>query len=169
MICLKSVWGLKSIQSGSSFRWGSRSWALEEHLAPGAQAWGDPTPGRWALVTFPGEEKHWFKVTRGLFLALWMEHAVTVCDAAGPFSSTIHVSQPMRLPARSQALEVLASLRLGSLNLKTWYRRKHRQGCPLRPIRPPCADMTQESHDALRAFVQKQPGDGRGLSLLDSG
>lgn len=120
-------------------------------------------------MTFPGEEKHWFKVTRGLFLALWMEHAVTICDAAGPFSSTIHVSQPMRLPARSQALEVLVSLKLGSLNLKTWYRRKHRQGCPLRPIHPPCADMTQESHDTLSAFVQKQPGDGRGLSLLDSG
>ena len=95
MICLESVWGLKSIQSGSSFRWGSRLWALEEHLAPRAQAWGDPPPCRWTPVTFPGGERHWFKAKRGLSLTLWMEHTVTVCDAAGPFSSTIHVSQPV--------------------------------------------------------------------------
>lgn len=75
----------------------------------------------------------------------------------------------MRLPARSQASEVSAAMRLGSLNLKTWYWRKHVQGCLLGPVCPPCADMTQESHDALGASVQEQPGDGRGLSLLDSG
>lgn len=86
MICLESVWGLKSMQSGSSFKWGSRSWALEEHLAPRC---------RWTPVTFPGGERHWFKAKRGLFLTRWMEHTVTICDAAGPFSSTIHVSQPM--------------------------------------------------------------------------
>lgn len=116
-------------------------------LAPGAQAWGDPPPGRWTLVTFPGEEKHGSRRLHAgfLFLTLWMEHTVTVCDAVSGSFQQHHLC----FTAHEAASQVSGfrgigrAVRLGSLNLKTWYWRKHVQGCLLGPVCPPCADTTQ--------------------------
>lgn len=64
-------------------------------------------------MTFPGEEKHGSRL-RGLFLTLWMEHTVTVCDAVSESFQQHHLRFIAHEAASqvSRLQRVLAAVRL---------------------------------------------------------
>lgn len=72
--------------------------------ASGSRGTGLGRPTLWQVdpSDFPRRREAWFKVTRGLFLTLWMEHTVTVCDAVSESFQQHH----LRFTAHEAASQV---------------------------------------------------------------